>query len=192
MAEEPMTVISIKNMVCPRCELVVRDALEELGLTVAEVQLGKATVAYSSKVSKKEINEALKQYGFELLEGKDQKLVEQIKRELIYYVQQIEDENDVPKLSDYLAKQLNQNYASLSSAFSESEDITIEKYMIHLKIERVRELLSYGEMTLSEIAHKLNYSSVAHLSNQFKQIIGMSVTDFKKVRETFRRSLDRI
>lgn len=192
MAEEHLTELSIKNMVCPRCELVVRDTLKALGLVVVEVELGKAVVENPGKVSKKEINEALKPYGFELLKGKNQKLVEQIKTLLIKYVQKIEDTEDVPKVSEYLAGYMNQNYSALSSEFSQTEAITIEKYLIHLKIERVRELLSYGELTLSEIAWKLNYSSVAHLSNQFKQITGMSVTDYKKARDSFRQPLDGI
>nr|WP_310682942.1 AraC family transcriptional regulator [Aliifodinibius sp. S!AR15-10] len=91
-----------------------------------------------------------------------------------------------------MTEDLNRNYAALSTIFSNTEDITIERYVIRLKIERVRELLSYGEMTLSEIAHQLNYRSVAHLSNQFKQITGMPVTDYKKASNYFRQSLDEL
>lgn len=190
--EEPMAELSIKNMVCPRCELVVKDTLEALGLTVTEIELGRAVVENENHSSRKEINEALKEHGFELLEGKDQKLVEQIKTLLIHYVQEVEDADEIQKVSDYLTEHLNQDYSFLSSVFSKNEDITVERYVIHLKIERVRELLSYEELTLSEIAYKLNYSSVAHLSNQFKQIVGMSVTDYKKARYSFRLSLDSI
>lgn len=192
MAEKRVTELAIKNMVCPRCNMAVKQTLEELGVTVLQVELGKAVVESPGKVSKKEINEALKPYGFELLKGKNQKLVEQIKTLLIEYVREIENTDQIPKVSDYLAGHLSQDYSSLSLAFSKSEDVTVEQYVIHLKIERVRELLSYEELTLSEIAYKLNYSSVAHLSNQFKQIIGMSVTDYKKARYSFRRPLDEI
>lgn len=182
----------IRNMVCPRCIMVVRDALKELGFEVQEVELGKAKVTPNDSIGDEKVDEKLKEYGFELLEGKNQQLVERIKNRLITYVQELEMTEDSPKISDYLADKLNQNYSSLSTLFSENEDITIEKYLIHLKIERVKELLSYGELTLSEIAWRLNYSSVAHLSNQFKQITGMSVTDYKKARDSFRKPLDEV
>lgn len=182
----------IKNMVCPRCVIVVEETLQNLGLEVHQVQLGEAVVTADASVSKQEIEAKLNEYGFELIEGKNQQVVEQIKNELIEYVKGLEKTDKTPKLSTYLSKKLNQNYSSLSSAFSENEDITIEKYLIHLKIERVKELLSYGELTLSEIAWKLNYSSVSHLSNQFKKVTGMSVTDYKKARDSFRKSIDRI
>lgn len=192
MTDQNQEELIIKNMVCPRCIMVVRDTLEDLGFRVYDVELGKAVVKPDENISRERINKKLKEYGFELLEGKNQQLVEQIKTLLINYVQNLEEAEDTPKVSEYLSEKLHQNYSSLSSAFSESEATTIEKYLIHLKIERVKELLSYGELTLSEIAWKLNYSSVAHLSNQFKKITGMSVTDYKKVRDSFRKPLDGI
>ena len=192
MSENNREELHIKNMVCPRCELVVRETLEGLGIDVVQVELGRAVIEHSGRVSRKEMNEALQEYGFELLEGKDQKLVEQIKTLLLRYLKETEEAEENPRISDYLSKHMNQSYSALSTAFSKSEDTTIEKYLIHLKIERVKELLSYGEMTLSEIAYKLNYSSVSHLSNQFRQITGMSVTDYKKARESFRKSLDEV
>jgi AraC-like DNA-binding protein len=171
---------------------VVREALEDLGLTVYDIELGKVTAGISEAVTDQTINDSLGKYGFELLHGKNQQLTERIKTLLIQYVQESEDAAEVPKISEYLSEHLNQNYSALSSLFSENEEITIEKYLISLKIERVKELLSYGELTLSEIAWKLNYSSVAHLSNQFKQVTGMSVTDYKKARDSFRLPLDGI
>lgn len=185
-------VLHIKNMVCPRCVTAVRQTLEELGLSVQDVELGKAVIEKGPRVSTQKIDKALQKHGFELIQGKDQQLIGQIKAQLIRYVQELEEAEGMPKISDYLTEHLHQNYSSLSSSFSESEEITIEKYLIHLKIERVKELLSYDQLTLSEIAYKLNYSSTAHLSNQFKKITGMSVTDFKKARESFRHSLDDI
>lgn len=192
MSEKKNEVLNIRNMVCPRCVMVVRETLEELGFEVQDVELGKALVMSNDSISAEEVDRQLNKYGFELIKGKNQQLVEQIKTLLIQYVQQLEEREDPPKVSDYLSDMLHQNYSSLSSAFSENEDITVEKYLIHLKIERVKELLSYGEMTLSEIAWKLNYSSVAYLSSQFKQITGMSVTDYKKARDSFRKPLDGI
>ncbi|SHE61225.1 AraC-type DNA-binding protein [Fodinibius roseus] len=190
-ASEPTT-LHIKNMVCPRCVMVVRQTLEELGFEVLEVELGQAVVQAGEPVPLDRTEEKLREYGFELIRGRNRQLVEQIKTLLIRYVQESEQSEESPKLSEYLAGELHQNYSSLSSAFSESQDTTIEKYLIHLKIERVKELLSYGEMTLSEIAYRLNYSSVAYLSNQFKQVTGMSVTDYKKARDSFRKHLDGI
>ena len=192
MSASETTTLHIKNMVCPRCLMVVRQTLEELGFEVVEIELGQAIVQADESIPLDRIEERLKEYGFELIRGRHQQLVERIKALLIRYIQESEHSEESPKLSDYLAKELHQNYSSLSSAFSESEDTTIEKYMIHLKIERVKELLSYGEMTLSEIAYRLNYSSVAYLSNQFKRITGMSVTDYKKARDSFRKPLDGI
>lgn len=184
--------LTIKNMVCPRCETVVRQTLEKLGYEVKSVELGRAEVISQADISREAVREALEQHGFELPEGKHQKLAERIKAELINYVQGLEESEQAPKLSDFLSDKLHKNYSSLSTAFSEAEEITVEKYLIHLKIERVKELLSYGELTLSEIAWKLNYSSVSHLSTQFKTITGMSVTDYKKARESFRKPLDDI
>lgn len=192
ISDSKTTTLHIKNMVCPRCVMVVRQTLEELGFEILEVELGQAVVQVDESISLDRVEEKLKEYGFELIRGRNQQLVEQIKTLLIRYIEESEQSEDSPKLSDYLAKELHQNYSSLSSAFSESQDTTIEKYLIHLKIERVKELLSYGEMTLSEIAYRLNYSSVAYLSNQFKKITGMSVTDYKKARDSFRKPLDGI
>lgn len=185
-------ILHIKNMVCPRCVMVVRDTLEDLGFEVMDVELGRAEVQANGTIPKEKINATLKEYGFTLVEGKNQQLIEQIKNLLIAYVEELEGEGNQPKISDYLAEEIHQNYSSLSSAFSEAENTTIEKYLIHLKIERVKELLSYGEMTLSEIGYQLNYSSVSYLSRQFKEVTDMSVTDYKKARDSFRNPLDGI
>ncbi|WP_142713853.1 helix-turn-helix domain-containing protein [Fodinibius sediminis] len=190
MSRSEKVILNIKNMVCPRCIMVVRDTLSEMGFMIEEISLGKAVVRADDSVSMEQVDEKLKEYGFELIRGRHQQLVEQIKTLLIRYVKDLEHSEETPKLSDYLSANLHQNYSSLSSAFSEREETTIEKYLIFLKIERVKELLSYGEMTLSEIAYQLNYSSVAYLSNQFKQTTGMSVTDYKKASDSFRKSLD--
>lgn len=179
-------------MVCPRCILVVRDTLEKLGLRVRNVELGKAEVENPDEVSVDKIQEALQEYGFEILKGREEQTIEQIKAHLIDYVQLSERKENLSKISEYLSNKMHQNYASLSSLFSKREDITIEKYLIRLRIERVKELLSYEELTLSEIAWKLNYSSVQHLSSQFKNVTGMSVTDYKKASDSFRKTLDNI
>lgn len=187
---ETEQILHIKNMVCPRCVTVVEDTLRDLGFKVINVELGRATVRADNSIPKDKLDAELQNHGFSLIKGKHQQLVEQIKMLLLAYVEKLEESENQPKLSDYLSGKLHKNYSSLSSAFSESEDTTIEKYLIHLKIERVKELLSYGQMTLSEIAYQLNYSSVAYLSKQFKEVTGMSVTDYKKARDSFRKPLD--
>lgn len=169
-------------MVCPRCITVVRDALTELGLTVHEIALGEATVASNGTISPGQINTALKKHGFELIESRDRQQVNAIKATLEKYITQLEESETLPVLSHFLSEELHQNYSSLSSTFSAVEDLTIEKYVIHLKIARVKALLGAGDLTLSEIAWKLNYSSVAHLSGQFKQITGISPTQYQKQR----------
>lgn len=180
-------------MVCDRCISTVRKRLEEMGHRVESVQLGEAVVGEElSEAQLSSINQKLQEDGFELIREEEAALIEEIKTHLIAYVQRLEEEEEAPTLSEYLAGQLHRNYSYLSNQFSSYEGITVEQYVIHLKIERVKELLSYGEMTLSEIAYQLNYSSVAYLSNQFKKVVGMSVTDYKKARDSFRKPLDRI
>jgi AraC family transcriptional regulator len=189
-------VLHIKNMVCPRCVSTVREILESLDYEVEKVTLGQAMVTGKSTdpVGDEKLQAKLAQQGFELLVDPDRRLIEQIKTELLGYLKRQEQDADsgkeLPKLSDYLSEKLHKNYSTLSKLFSEQESITIEKYLIRLKIERVKELVSYGEMTLSEIAWKLNYSSVQYLSNQFKQVTGMSVSDFKQASDSFRKPLD--
>lgn len=190
MAQNNLRQYYIKNMVCSRCIAAVRGLFEELGMEVQHVELGKVTVQRDTDVSDEKLNKELEVLGFQLLEGKNQQKVEQIKAHLIEYVKEIEQHKQMPKISEFLAQKMYNNYASLSTLFSDQEETTIEKYLIHLKIERVKELLSYGELTLSEIAWRLKYSSVQYLSNQFKQITGMSVTDYKKASDSFRQPLD--
>ena len=185
--------LHIRNMVCPRCITVVSDTLRELGYEIEEVELGRLVIKGERDFDRSLIDEKLREHGFGLIENKNQQLVEKTKTLLIQYVQALEEQEEAPKLSDYLSEKLHQNYSSVSSAFSESEETTIEKYLIHLKIERVKELLSYEELTLSEIAWKLNYSSVQYLSNQFKKITGETVSSFRKnMDEQSRQSLDAI
>lgn len=190
-----MITIRIKNMVCDRCIMSVRAVLEDFGYQVEKVTLGKAQIDVDSfdEHQLAEVDAQLKEKGFELIKQKNRALVEQIKAELIEYLEHIEQERESQKLSDYLSEQLHRNYSYLSNTFSNNENLTIEQYLIHLKIERVKELLTYEEMTLSEIAWKLNYSSVQYLSNQFKKVTGETVSSFQKHMDAEdRQSLDAI
>lgn len=181
-------------MVCDRCISTVRNALEDLGYEVESVRLGEAVISESpSDDELQDIADKIRQNGFELIHKNQSSLAEEVKANLINYLKRVEDEGNPPKLSAFLSEKLHRNYSYLSNRFSELEGATIEQYMIQLKIERVKELLTYQEMTLSEIAWKLNYSSVQYLSNQFKKVTGETVSTFRsQMDETDRKSLDAI
>jgi AraC family transcriptional regulator len=184
----------IKNMVCPRCIKVVKEELNKLGLNVISVELGEATVeANNYPISTNEIKKILENNGFELLDDKQGKLVEKIKTLIIDKIQNSKP-GDFEKFnfSKYLSDNLNVTYHYLSHLFSSLEDSTIEKYIIHQKIEKVKELLVYNELTLSEISYNLGYSSVQHLSNQFKQVTGFTPSYYKNLRDKKRIPLDKV
>ncbi|NQU27737.1 MAG: helix-turn-helix domain-containing protein [Candidatus Marinimicrobia bacterium] len=187
------TILRIKNMVCPRCIKVVREELEKLGYQTTVEQLGIAKLDHPvEQVDINKISRVLEENGFELLVEKSAKIIETIKSLLIELIYQDQLESLSMNLSDYLARKLNHDYSRLSSLFSAVESITIEKYFILQKIERVKELLIYDELTLSETAYRLGYSSVQHLSNQFKKITGMSPSHFKSLRARTRTTLDKV
>ncbi|HEX6846324.1 MAG TPA: AraC family transcriptional regulator [Chitinophagaceae bacterium] len=185
--------LSIKNMVCGRCIKTVAGILQDAGLPLLSVQLGKAIVADdASKEQIDLIRHALSQEGFELLDDQRSKIVEQIKNEIVNLVRNSDLDEMKTNLSTYLANKLHKDYNYLSNLFSSVESTTIELYFILQKIEMVKELLVYNQFSLSEIAYKLGYSSVAHLSNQFKKITGFTPSQFKKLETHNRRSLDKI
>ena len=176
-------------MVCPRCVSVVREKLTGLGLRVTRVELGEAEVT-DEPVDLPQVDQYLRESGFQLIFGKEEKTVEHLKAALIDYVARLETRLPLTNLSDFLAQRLLVNYPTLSKTFSHSQHLTLEKYLIRLKIERVKELLSYHELTLSEIAFRLRYSSVQALSNQFRKVTGASVSNFRAQATPGRRSLD--
>ncbi|RTY76697.1 AraC family transcriptional regulator [Flavobacterium bomense] len=180
----------VKNMVCGRCIMVVKSELEKLGIFPVSVKLGEVEVVENFKENqKRELEIKLQSFGFELLEDKTTILTEKIKCLIIDLVHHQNEELKI-NLSHYLSEQLGQDYSTLSNLFSEMQGITIEHYFIAQKIEKVKELLMYKELTLSEIANKLNYSDVAHLSNQFKKITGVTPTHFKQLKENNRSQID--
>lgn len=179
-------------MVCNRCIMVVQDLLGKLGFTVLHIELGKVLIQETpEKADLERIRQALEAVGFELIDDKRDRLIEQIKQEMIQLVHNCNGELKV-NLSDYLSEKLHHDYSSLSKVFSETNGITIEKYFILQKIERVKELLVYDELSLNEIAALLNYSSAAHLSSQFKSITGITPSEFKKQKTHLRKGLDQI
>lgn len=180
----------IKNMVCSRCKMVVKSELEKLGLHLFSVELGEVeTSTEISDLQKKEIAQQLKLFGFELIDDKKSRTIEKIKLLIIDLVHQKNNEIS-SNLSDYIVSHLSQDYNTLSNLFSEVENTTIEKYFIHQKVEKVKELLMYDELSLSEIAFQLKYSSVGHLSNQFKKVTGFSPTYFKQLKNNKRKQIE--
>ncbi|RAI93938.1 helix-turn-helix domain-containing protein [Algoriphagus yeomjeoni] len=187
-----MPLIYVKNMVCPRCIASVCKTLDNLGLSYSSVDLGKIRLDSSPNNQQKiTLAEKLKANGFELLEDGKSALISQIKSLLVDQIQHSK-EYLAENYSNYIAEKLNHEYTYLSKLFSQVEGITIEKYITKLKIERVKELISYNEKNLSEVADLLNYSSVAYLSAQFKKETGMTPSEFRKQIKSGRKSLDQI
>lgn len=173
----------IKNMVSLRCKLIVRSTLENLKLQPTSVDLGEAEIKEDelSDVQLDELKKRLQSFGLELLEDKKAILIEKIKTiiiEMIHY----SEEPPILNFSIFLSQKLNYEYNYLSNLFSEVKGMTIEHYIIAHKIERAKELLIYNELTITQIAEKLHYSNVAHLSNQFKKVTGLTPTFFKKMK----------
>ncbi|WP_163707558.1 helix-turn-helix domain-containing protein [Mangrovibacterium lignilyticum] len=184
--------IYIKNMVCNRCIMVVSDIFKEAGLPDASVQLGKVSVAGSVADEKLgSITNKLHAAGFEIINDGKSRLIEQIKKLTIDFVYQKPEDVHV-NFSEFLSARLNLDYNYLSTLFSSVESSTIEKHLINMKIERVKELLVYDEKSLSEIAWEMGYSSVAHLSGQFKKVTGFTPSFFKKLGEQKRKSIDKV
>ncbi|RAJ83261.1 helix-turn-helix protein [Chitinophaga dinghuensis] len=187
------TELFIKNMVCPRCIKVVKSVLEAEGFKVAKMELGKASV--EGNVSADQLNRLvplLQEEGFLLIDDKKQQLVAAIKSIVVDTVHYTDLDEMKENFSTLLSTRLQKDYHLLSSLFSELEGTTIEQYIIQQKIERVKELLRYNELSLSEISYKLGYSSVAHLSAQFKKVTGLTPSQFKQMKDTGRIPLDKL
>ncbi|SHE96675.1 AraC-type DNA-binding protein [Mariniphaga anaerophila] len=184
--------LHIKNMVCDRCKMVVKAELQQLGHQPLSVELGEVVLDKELSSEEKTVfKKKLEALGFELIDDKRSRLIEKIKNLIIELVHQ---QNSLLKtnLSDYLSSRLNHDYNYMTNLFTEVEGTTIEKYFIAQKIEKVKELLVYDELTLSEIAWQLNYSSVAHLSSQFKKVTGLTPSHFKNIKNKKRNPLDKV
>ena len=182
----------IKYMVSNRCKLAVKDELKKLGLHYIMVDLGEVEIMEDlSDEARERVRTALFSAGFELMDDKRSVLIERIKNTVI---EMIYHSNEVikTKFSHYLSNKLNYNYTYLANLFSEVQGITIEQFIISHKIEKIKELIIYGELSISEIAWKMNYSSVAHLSNQFKKIAGLPPSHFKQLKEKRRNPIDEV
>lgn len=179
-------------MVCIRCQMVVKSELKKLGLHYVTVELGEAEIMESISTEQLDrLGVALKKSGLELMDDKKSILVEKIKAviiELVHYT----DEQIKINLSNYLSEKLHHDYTYLANLFSEVKGTTIEQFYLAHKIEKVKELLVYDELNLTEIAYKLNYSSVAHLSNQFKKMTGLTPSHFKNLKHKRRSNWDNV
>ncbi|MFC4688372.1 helix-turn-helix domain-containing protein [Epilithonimonas pallida] len=187
-----MNTIFIKNMVCDRCIMVVQNELEKLGLDAKNIKLGEVILSKEiTSLEKENLSKTLEPLGFEVIDDKKGRIIEKIKNIIIDLVHH-QDSDVKINLSDVLSDKLHHDYNYLSNLFSEVEGTTIEKYFIAQKVEKVKELLVYDELTLSEIANRLNYSSVAYLSNQFKKVTGLTPSHFKQIKEDKRKPLDKV
>ncbi len=182
--------IYIKNMVCIRCQMVVKAELEKLGLLYVYVRIGEADIIGEIRPEQLEqLKIGLKKAGLLFMDNKKSVLVEKIKNAIIELVHYTDDQIKV-NLSDFLSAKLNYDYTYLANLFSEVKGTTIEKFYLTHKIEKVKELIVYDELSLSEIAFKMHYSSVAHLSNQFKKYTGLTPTHFKELKNKRRNTLE--
>ena len=180
-------------MVCDRCVMAVRRQLDELQLHYKNIQLGEVELSEDPEQTKlDQLRLNLEQQGFELLDDKRSKTVEKIKTTIVSLIHGKDADELNLKLSAILEEKLGMDYHYLSTLFSSVEGITIEKYSILQRIEKVKELLMYDEKNLSDIAFELGYSSVQHLSQQFKKVTGLTPTHFKQVKDNRRKPLDKI
>lgn len=184
--------LHIKNMVCPRCISAVRNELDQMKIDVISIELGEVeTVNKLTPDELQQFDHSLKKIGFELIGDRKSRVIEQIKNEIVYLVHH-SDEVLTTNLSTWLSDKLHYDYTYLSNLFSEVEGTTIEKYYIAQRVEKVKELLVYDELSLSEIADSLGYSSPAYLSSQFKKVTGLTPTFYKSIKDTKRKNINEL
>jgi len=182
----------IKNMSCHCCIKLIKRLMDDNHVIIDEIIMGEARVHYDTdQINFDRISELLETEGFELIKDKDEQLVEQIKNAVIDLVH-YSTFNAMVRNSDYLVEKFNLSYQYISTLFSKQQNITLEKYIILQKIDKVKELIHYGELTLSEIAYMMGYSSVQYLSTQFKNITGISVSEFKKDPWKYRNTMNEL
>lgn len=185
-------VLNIKNMVCDRCIMVVRQQLEQLNFKIVAIFLGGVEIIPDPSESQiNQIASALKILGFELIDSEKDKLIDRMRTLIIESIHHTDQPEMHINFTELLSQKLNKDYAYLSRLFSDSEDSTVEKFIIQQKIEKVKELLQYGQLNLNEIAYKMGYSSSAHLSAQFKGITGLTPSQFKASAQ-LRKAIDQL
>ena len=178
----------IKNMVCARCKSTIIELLERHGLDIESIELGKVVVKQELKNNYDAIKNGLKDLGFELIEDESKVLIEKVKLVVIQCISKNNSDHIISKIT----KEIGKNDSAISKLFSKSEGITLEKYIINLKIEKVKEYIQLNQLNFSEIAYNLNYNTSSHLAKQFKSVTGMSMSEYKKLQDWDRKALDQI
>ncbi len=182
----------IKYMVSIRCKMMVKEALKKMGLHFIVVDLGEVEIMENlSEEQRLELKSTLMKAGLELMDDKKAMLIERIKNvivEMVHYADELIKVN----FSDYLSEKLKYDYTYMANLFSEVQGTTIEQFIISHKVERIKELIIYGEWNITEIAHRMNYSSVAHLSSQFKKVTGLSPSHFKQLKDKRRSPIEQL
>lgn len=181
----------IKNMVCNRCIKVLKNEINAQGIIIKEIELGRLRLDIKAEDDFKGFKQIIVSNGFQFIDSVEEKMTEQVKILLIDVIENLALDMD-EKLSTYLGESMNQDYSKISKVFSFTEGITIEKYFIKLKIEKVKEFIQTREQNFTEISQLLDYSNITHLSNQFKAETGMSLTAYKTIERNFRNPLDQI
>lgn len=175
-------------MVCGRCKSTIVKELEAAGYAIESIELGQVVVKGNVPKDFSIIESTLKQHGFEIIREETEVLIEKLKIALIRNL----EKQEITNLSSFLTKTFNKSYSALSKLFSKTEEITIEKYFINLKIEKVKEYIQLGQLNFTEIAYTLNYKTSSHLARQFKTVTGMSMSTYKSLQEWNRKTLDQI
>ena len=178
-------------MVCDRCKKVIRDELQKIAVDVVSIELGKLKIATTSMIDKHKIRQVVVENGFEIIEDQELLAVERVKLFLLSLAQHLPMQRN-EKLSVLLSRELSKDYSSLSKLFSRKEHVTIEKFFLKLKLEKVKELIQENKHSFSEIANLLDYTNISHLSKQFKDATGMSMTAYKQSSQWARKPLDKI
>jgi len=192
MKEKKPNKLLIKNMVCQRCILTVENIFRNLEIPFVNVSLGEVELNTAlPEIKLKELEKELKKVGFELIETRVKKIIEDIKKLVLEYIGDEADDKKI-KLSSFITRQVHYDYSYLSDLFSSVEGITIEQFFIVQRIEKVKELLVYEELSLTEISYRTGFSSVHHLSAQFKKITGLTPTYFKKIKAAKRKPIDKL
>ncbi len=183
----------LKNMLCDCCLILIKERLEKIGLSIIEIRLGEVSFNYDpDAINKDLITETINHLGFKIIRGRNKILVEEIKKAVIELIHELNNTDSIIRKSDYLVEKLGMTYQTLSKTFSQHEPITLERYIILHKIEKIKELIDSEEYTLSEIAYMMDYSSVQHLSMQFKQITNFTVSEYKKSDRSTRRPINKL
>jgi len=185
--------LHIKNMLCHCCSKLIQMVFEQQGIRVKNIGAGYVEVVFDDeKYSLKDINALLEQYGMGLIKSREEQIVEKIKQSVTELIFESGNINSILRKSDYLVEKLAMSYQQMSKIFSKHENMTLERYIIKNKIEKIKELIDSDEYSLSEIAYMMDYSSVQYLSNQFKKETGMTVSEYKKSRQKNKKSIDQL